>query len=193
MLLVIVSHGGSNLSFYSSQPLKINHRGILHTNTSDLLRNLTKLHTTLQHTTDLHITLRLGGVLQGCMCHSFGLSSALLKRTAHNPTAHHRAAGLSATRYCSAGLCAGWLGPCPCPWYEFLKFSCVLLSVCDSFRHCQTCISYTFSFLTFTEKESYHVDYFVLCIWGGRGACSQWLENSQRKCNPVSVLVLRGV
>ena len=35
--------------------------------TGDRLRNLTELHTALQHTTKLHTTIRLGGVLQGCV------------------------------------------------------------------------------------------------------------------------------
>ena len=67
---------------------------------------LTDLHTTLQYTTELHTTVRLGGVLQGCVCDPYGWHSTQPNRPAHNPAVHHRVAHNRAARWCAAGLCA---------------------------------------------------------------------------------------
>ena len=74
-------------------------------NTPCLWRLATDCHTTLQHTTELHKILWLGGMLQGCV-----RPSTQLNRTAHNPAAHHRATELCVAQWCAEGFCAGPLG-----------------------------------------------------------------------------------
>ena len=87
---------------------------------------LTELHTTWQHTTELHTTMRLGGVLARLCTIWANLSPTYIAvwlvrlwRGLPIPTpprhpiesVHHRAAGLlCAARWCAARLCVIWLG-----------------------------------------------------------------------------------